>query len=252
MRYLSIIFFCVGMLLQVVPSYSNCDESYPKLDKALISLWHSSKISDHEGAKKALDQIDREWSIVVPDLYKYLNPFVNVEEFDKDMDYFIISMKISLYEEDYPDLAIYAMKMLHQFKMLRAHQNNSITEVYSLDHLLNMIELYSEIDDTVHDQMFGLKYWFEFADLVSGFESEWAVYDDLSIEQITICFPFITQGEHDLLKDKVTECLTYFTDSLDSGYRTDFEMPCEELGGALKELLVLYSDKDNVGLSHKN
>jgi len=252
MKYLSIIIISVGLLLQAIPSYSNCDKSYPKLDKALISLWHSSKTSDHEGAKNAIDQIDREWSLIVTDLYKYLNPFVNIDQFNKDMDYFIISMKISLYEEDYADLAIYSMKMLYQFKALREHQKNASVEAYPLDHLLNMIATYKEIDETVHDQMFGLKYWFEFEDLVAKLKQEWQVYDELSHTQITACFPFMSKGYHLLGKSKVKDCLSYFLASLESGYRTDFAMPCDELGGALRELLVLYSDEDGLAVSLQN
>lgn len=242
----------VALILQVTVSYSNCDASYPKLDQALISLWHHSTVNDHEGAKHALDHIDREWNLMVPELYKYLHPTVNIEQFNKDMDYFIISMKISLYERDYIDLAKFSKKMLFQFKYFREHHKSFAGTSYPIDHVLNMVAYYSEINETVHDQMFGLKYWFEFEDMVNAFQSEWQAYDAKRTEEITKCFPFIAEVEHEMAKEKIEECLSYFLASLESGYRTDFEIPCDELGNALYELIILYGDVDHADLSHRN
>lgn len=252
MKYISTIILCVGLLIHATPAHANCDANYPKLDKALISLWHSSKTQDHAGASTALDLIDREWNLIVPDLYKYLNPTVNIQEFNKDMDYCIISMKISLYERDYHDLSRFAYRMLTEFKFLRDHHRGLQSEAYPIDNLLTLIEIYNDIDATVNDQMFGLKYWFEFADMVDKLKLKWDTYDKLNHTQITACFPFISKGDHLLAKSKVKDCLSYFLASLESGYRTDFAMPCDELGGALSELLVLYADQERLEVSLQN
>lgn len=251
MKYLIFIIFNFA-LMQPSQDASDCEYSYASLDQALIELWDSSKNSDNLRATVALDRIDREWNLIVPDLYKFLNPVVNIQDFNKDMDYLIISMKISLYGRDFGELSQVAIKMLYQFKALREHQFNMKNANYPIDAVLDMVELYEEIDDTVHDQMFGLKYWFEFEDMVLGFNSEWDAYKKLSIENVTQCFPHIVKHEHDIKIEKVEECLSFFLASLESGYRTDFEIPCDQLGSALSDLLVLYSDFGEEDVTHKN
>ena len=242
----------ITFLLPATVSYSNCDANYSKLDQALIGLWHHSMACDHDGAKHALDHIVKEWNLMVPELYKYLNPTVNLEQFNRDMVNFIVSMKISLDERDYIDLGKFSKKMLYQFKYFREHHTDFTSTSYPLYYILNMVEYYSEIGETVHDQMFGLKYWFEFEDIVNAFQSEWKAFDSKSTAEIKKCFPFITNIEHNSAKEKVEKCLSYFLASLESGYRSDFEIPCDELGGALYELMVLYGNVDRSDLSYRN
>lgn len=252
MNYAKVLIISISFLLHASISYANCETSYPKLDQGLISLWHHSKANDYEGAKHALEHIDREWALMVPQLYKYLNPTVNIGQFNREMDYFIVSMEIALYERDYIELAKFSKKMLYQFKYFREHHKDFTRTTYPLDHILNMIEYYNEIDETVHDQMFGLKYWFEFEDMVKTFQSEWNTYDAIGTTEIGKCFPFITEVEHGMAKAKIEECLSYFLDSLESGYRTDFEIPCNELGDALYDLMIMYGNENHAHLSHRN
>lgn len=242
MKYTLVFIFGIGMLINPTVNYSNCDGKYVKLDKALIDLLYHCNANDYEGVEHALDGVDQEWNIIVNKNIIKTTEAILIVDFNKKMDDCIRSMNILFYERDFIGLEKNTKNMLQKLKWLRDYENKLNGTEYPLDQILNMVEYYSEIEETVYDQMFGLKYWFEFEDSVNAFQCEWNAYAEIDTVDITECFSSITKMEHDKAKGKIEECLAYFLDSLESGFRSDFEIPCDELGVALDDLLYLYAD----------
>ena len=132
-----------------------------------------------------------------------------------------------------------AKEVLYEFK--NARSLNQITN-YPLDDLLSMAEAYEDIEITVYDQMFDLQCWFEFEDMINSYIESWERYKAYKIQYIKSYFTHIDPVKHQLLKDEISECTLAFTDALVSGYQTDFQLPCDELGQSINKLLIHYSD----------
>jgi len=222
--------------------YPNCIDSqqevYPSLDRKLISLWESASKNDLVKSKSSLQLVKDEWSMAEQYVSSINHQNFNSGYFKDDTRYLLNAMTKSIEDSNFQQLEDFSYQMLWDFSSMRDCIG---VRNHPIDQLLKTHITYSEIHYTVHDEMMGLKYWFEFQELVEIFEDYWNEYDNMSMDAINSYFGEISQEKHIILKKTVNDCLAIFMSSLDSGNRTDFEMPCDDMGDALNELIWLYS-----------
>lgn len=99
---------------------------------------------------------------------------------------------------------------------------------------------YNQINEIVHDPMFGLLSWKEFLSDVDLMIDYWEMYKCYSDDYIKDYRPSIKLDEHQKICNKIEECLIEFIQSLESGFQEDFSLPCDSLGLSIEELVNLY------------
>ncbi len=115
------------------------------------------------------------------------------------------------------------------------------------DELWDAYLAYQEIKETVNDQMMNLKEWFEFDDQIDRFMCEWDDYDLLDPALMSRYHPEIDRSDRKELGIKMQECLNTFMKSIESGFRPDFVLPCDEIGRVLDDSLSLFAQESKVG-----
>lgn len=211
---------------------------FEPLDQSLISLWIAADDEDIVGCVQNGGNV----TLHLTDLHCLLRAS-EIPHFDKDQ--FIrytstINKAMSRYIQtyDYKRMKYVAIELLFENYSLR--ECLTYTQ-YPLDDLLLLSQSYSDVNFTVRDPMMDLLEWNEFMGLVDRMVEKWNTYDCRSMEYIQDFFPSIPAKEHQLLKDKANDCLTEFLDSLNSGYSSDFEIPCDDLGNAFSDLMKIYA-----------
>ena len=232
-----VIVFAACVLFSV-GSIAQTDLIYPELDKSFIKLWHYSSVRDAKASKLAFDNFNSEWKNVKKKLLKKNTSDASLNTFASEMEDYITLMSSSIEESNLSSLDGAIYDAILSWRSLRKSKGK---DQYSLDKLWQVYDQYCEIDFTISDPMLNLKSWFEFEKDVEKFNELWATYEEVPWEEIQQHFPGITQKEHSYHKQILNQCLDDFIGSLESAYRLDFEMPCEEIGVSINNLIFFYS-----------
>lgn len=215
---------------------------YPSLDRELITLWKSAHERDLQNSITSLKGVLHEWTIAKASLMRSKDSKIDRKQFIDETEYMIKGLRIYVDNGDLTHLEQITYQMLWDFSLMRDCIG---IDDYPIDRLLHMHITHNEIHYTVHDEMMGLRYWFEFQDIVNDFIAHWDEYDCMGIEEIQKYFKNIDPIFHKDLKQTLHTCLAEFIKSMESGYRTDFEIPCDKMGNAIRELIWLYSKNIN-------
>jgi len=230
--------FVISISCVVTGVESQQQQVYPNLDQGLILLWKNALLNDNQNTKSALVLVQKAWSIAKPKITKLRNSQFDNRKFIDETDLILKALPYYIDNNYVKLLENYSYQLLLDLSSMRSCIG---VKNYPLDRLLNLHISYNEIHFTVHDEMMGLLYWFEFQELVEDFIDYWGEYECMDNEDINLNFENIDDELHKGLKDTFNSCLSNFISSLDSANRTDFEIPCEDMGVALRELMWLYA-----------
>ena len=233
----------IGIILLAVSStglfaQANQNLSFTDLDKHLLSLYIASVDMDRKASIAAIDEIEEEWLIVQNAINENDSEIEDIQDFLRRVDSYVLSLRPCHSKTDFSCLRSISSHILFEFRSLR--QCLFITE-YPLDNLWDGIDAYFVIRSTINDRMFNLKEWFEFEDDVNDFICKWEYYDLKHIKEIQSYYPGVLKSEHQMLKEKVNSCTVDLLKSIETGYQSNFVLPCDELGQALNELIRMYA-----------
>jgi len=222
------------------PSVGQSDQwIFPDFDTALLDIWISAD-TETEPWKEKVDKVQQEWDKVKQWVNKGAQKDPKIIAFVDEVDLYLSTLTDCFYSEDFKLMKEYAFKALWYSRYLRRSEK---IDDYPLDVLWNVHFEYNELHHIIHDQMFGLREWSEFSDMVSDFSDLWVDYKSIPIYDLHKYFPDIDLDEHEEVKKNITICLSKLMDSMKSGYQPDYEIPCDDLGLALDELFTLYGAK---------
>jgi len=233
-------FIVLALILAGAPAQAQRSDAliFPDFDKACLSLWLAADSNDEESCRQMARKVTSEWESVRDALNEITVEHIDMQDFIKRVHSYVLSIPICAEASNFSCLKSISYHLLYEFRSLR--QCLYRTE-YPLDLLWEGIDDYLEIKNTINDRMFNLKEWFEFEDDINAFICKWEYYDLQHIKEINHYFPGVKKAEHTALKDKVNGCIYTLLKSLESGYQSDFVLPCDELGFALDDLLRLYA-----------
>lgn len=226
--------FCI---LITAIGYSQVENYSVKFDQLLLRLNNNSKIEAQTNPEFYLGQIDNLWPNVKNKLYGEVDWNKNQNSLIRDIDLNIKILKRSIEIQNFEFTEAVTNKILWKLKELRFSMGQTD---YPIDLLIILQKKYKNIHKAVHDQKLDLLEWMQFQDMVNRFVDDWEQYNCLAIEEIELQFPNINKDQHEIFKNNFMNCLDTFIESLQSGYRTDFELPCDDLGDALFSLSSLY------------
>lgn len=213
-------------------------------DQLMLKLNNESYQEIEENAEYYLNQISDLWPKVKNKLYAEVDWDKHQNHDVRDIDLYINVLKKSIEMKNDEYTEVVSLKILMKLKSIR---NTMGINNYPIDLVITLQSKYQNINKVVNDQKLDLLEWMEFQDLVDEFIINWEIYNCLSSTEIDLRFPNLDKEQHEQSKNKFASCLENFIDSMKSGYRTDFELPCEDLGDALYSLSKLYQ----FNLDHK-
>lgn len=245
-----IVYLCLALnflSLQATASYGeqgmNLELIYPELDKALLSLWLHSGDGDSASCQADAKIISEEWTSVRKELLETKIEHLNIRDFVNSVESYLLSLDDCVQMKDYSCLRSISYHLLYEFRSLR--QCFFVTE-YPLDNLWEAMDRYLDIRKTINDRMFDLKEWFEFEDDINDFICKWEYYDLIHIKEIQMYYPGIDRMAHNTAKEEANSCIFTLLKSLESGFQSDFVLPCDALGEAFDKLLSMYAKSHSV------
>lgn len=229
----------VFLFISWVSVQNNVFTSSSSLDKSLISLWTSADDQDAERCIELLAKVN----IYLDSFYSVLEnnktPHFDKKQYVKYTSTVLNVLKSQVDKHNYTKVKFFVWELLFENYSLR---ECLVYDDYPLDRLLVLSESYKTVHITVKDPMMDLLEWFEFTQLVDRLVENWGQYDCLTIEQIQKYFPHISEEKHLFQKQKANTCLTIFIESIRSALTDEYEIPCEDLGFAISDILKLYGD----------
>lgn len=207
---------------------------FPELDAQLIHLWqqNESKVSLYQ----RVNYLDAIWKDVKPQVCDNLYNFP--EESIYCIEELLLLIRVNA-ERNRIDLI--KPQALDLLKELRALRERTVSYQYPLDVLVYTYETIAEIDYTVHDLLFGLREWFEFNDLLNNLNRDWKTYRAYSFSDLVFYNSGLEKESHEAACVKFELCQAVFMSSLESGYQSDFMLPCNEMKLAIEELFMQYT-----------
>ncbi len=216
---------------------------YPELDKALIQLWEFAENKNVDLYESQVAEVELVWSQVQQDLPKEDVDHFQFIGFNRFMNNLIADIHYACANKNDRNIKSLSFLALREFEILR---HCTSTPDYPLDLLIEAYNNYQELHFIVHDPMLDLFAWFEFEDFVDNFEYCWFLFSKDDLMTIKEYFPEMSMETLNKRIEDVNTCFEDFRLSLETAYRTDFEMPCDQLGKSLKELIFLFGSVQNV------
>lgn len=189
------------------------------------------------------DQFSEEWLKVKERILNHHYDHLDNERFVKYIDPFVRKANAVSYTEGSKESKVYLFKILNSFSEIRDWNCN---ESYPLDIVLNLLRNYDEFHVIIHDPLFDLREWKEFEFSIAHFQSTLELYENIEPEVIHSFNYHLDIDVHRLQIEKIKSCLADLKLATESGYQKTFEMPCDNLGNSLEELLMLYSKEENL------
>ncbi len=205
---------------------------FQSFDYLLVNFWLSSEGESHL-LDTNVDQIENEWIGI-----RGLIANTSIEHFDqyrfiKDQDDRIMGVKNSVKKNKLIDARKETYILLQAFSEVRSCYTNSD---YYLDAILDAYDTYISVHRIIHDEMLALYEWTEFIHYVDQLQCKVEILK-------AVLKPIDGSSKSQLIDESLTrlyDCLVTLNDSLEHAYRPDFEVPCDELESAFKELFLSY------------
>jgi len=230
------IFFFISMFGTLLHAQSRF--IFPELDKSLLNVWIVSQSHGVDALETSILKTENEWLNIKDALAKEKVDNYNMKSFTHDLSYLVELMKRDFENEKYGQIQGYAEHFLWEFRTLR---RCSFIEYYPLDQLWDVYDIYKEVHYTIDDPMFGLREWAEFELLVNDLIKAWENYELIHDGQLIEYYTAIDFNAHKQTKAKISNCILELVASFESGYRTDYQLPCDELDMAFMSLFTLYT-----------
>lgn len=214
------------------------NHDFPSLDNELVDIWVAAENLDLQSCSKSIESAQMLWKDIRLDLSKRPSNAKLHIEFVANLDDLMASFSSICQEGDPNIVSGHAYQLLWEFRVLRDFLED---DSYDLDILWDMFDLHEEILLTVNDDKFGLLSWSEFMKMVEEMSGLWEEYkDEYDVNAKTSHGDLAKLHQENIVK--VSECLSYFEASLESAYQADFQVPCDELGAALKLTIGSHAD----------
>ena len=223
------VLFLPGSLLQAEIS----EFVFPEMDQAVIDLWLYEG-EDMNEALSLLEGVSEEWGVARKNIMELSIAHLDKKGFIEDQDRRIQIIKRLIAKTRLSKARQEAFVLLSEFKDVRECFTN---DDYVLDYLISTYNVYLSVHKIIHDEMMGLYEWREFIWYVDHLKIEVASLEgQLKKSQLD-------GNDNEMITslEKLKVCLTTLDESLGDAYRPDFELPCNELYDAIKELFQAYN-----------
>ncbi len=212
---------------------------YVDLDREVLRMRQSAMEQNAEDVASCLQNVTSMWKEYSALLDIHLAPERAFEVINCQEDRLFV-MKRLLDGERFHTLAGVCEVFMTELVSLRDTYENS----YPLDHLWKTKLFYDDLRNIVNDPLLELLEWNEIDRLYEKLNCSWQEYEMLFQDLIPFYFPDINQEKQRALFDSMAQCFERLRKALDTGYRPDFILPCDEIGHNIDENLKMYARPD--------
>ncbi len=213
--------------------------TYPQMDLAIIKLRKAIIMQDVAQYPEALQVLRDHWGVAANLMLSFDFLEFNIDELVEVEDLTLHALADALSGND----SLAAMEELAYFRQnLMDLRTCEGVEFYPLDAFWKSFDIYHEVRHIVNDQMMDLRGWFEFEDMITEMVARWNQYELIVQDYADEYFPGFNQEEQSIINEEMEGCMSHFIESLESGYRPDFIVPCDQVGFTMEKALDLYVD----------
>ena len=178
-----------------------------QIDAAIIKLHFAAKSQDYKATMVSVNALDSVWSANKFKILDKYNCTAREEMNACRMDGTIATIQMYFEDRDYIPIKKGSEELSSIFKDIKQKE---ILESDPVDLLWNMYMHYEEVHRTVHDNMFGLREWFEFEDLVQVLARDIDLYNGIEFSAMQKYFPYLNRVENENQVEKLNNCFLYF------------------------------------------
>jgi len=209
--------------------------SFVDFDKKLIDYWYGNftKISRSCNIENYV-ALEKEWKEIKNKLIFKSSNCLIYSTFINDINNEFINIDKGYNKIAFTNNVEICYNIQKRFAEFR---NKHYKMDYALDSLWDIFYKYQEINTVVDDPLFDLLSWQEFDLLIVQLEDIKKDYTNKIYIQKPKGLNF---SDHEELMQKFNECFVHFKDSTLEAFTPDFEIPCDDLGNAILNLLLMH------------
>lgn len=121
-------------------------------------------------------------------------------------------------------------------------------DAYAFDELWEYKSKYDRLNKIIHDQMLDLLEWNEIDMLYDQLDCSWQKYELLYQDLLPVYYPNFDVARQKSIFVEMQTCLDRLRQALDSGFRPDFIVPCDDIGSLIEENLELFLPPNSTDL----
>ena len=227
-----------AFLFSLSLSWSQHRLTFPQMDLALIHLRKAVIEQETMNHETHLQDLTDQWGVVANEMLAYDLFEFNMAELVEVQDLTLQSLSEALTRND----SLQAMEEIDFFRQNLMDARTCIgVENYPLDAFWESYDVYRDVRHTVNDQMLDLREWFEFDDMVTEMVARWNQYELIVKKHADSYFPGFDHEKQMEINTEMEGCLSHFIESLESGFRPDFILPCDQIGYTMEKALDIYN-----------
>lgn len=201
-----------------------------ELDQKTIDLWLDSQDTNTD-LEESFEDVQKEWFTARKKIEKLSILHFDNEGFIEDQELRLRGIENAIKKDNREVVENESMILLNDFKEVRTCFTNSS---YLLDDIMETYKTYLELSEIVHDPMMGLYEWSEFIWLIDQVKCKVEIVE-LQLGSDSDQYANI-RGMKSAI-EKVNYCLKLLDESVQTAFQPNFELPCDETGDALLELI---------------
>jgi len=176
---------------------------FPEMDRQLVSLTIQNESAEVLASR--VENINQIWTIAYPIVCDNISCVPDGSIYCIEELLLMITTNAS--RNKWNIVKIDAFDLLREFRSIREAYT---TYLYPLDYLMHTYDSVLEVEYVVNDLMFGLKYWFEFRDILNALQSNWNTYRSVPDSEILFYNTSIDKELHEDYCLQFESCLESF------------------------------------------
>ena len=209
----------------------------PELDQALIRVWLAADAEQQPALQAAYLHLNAQWQECRDEITEFPldthNPYLLTGTIDGHFAHLAQAQQ----QVDYPEAKAIVEAIQWEFQTVR---ESHYQDFYPLDMWWDVNAVFTEIHDATHDPRLGLLEWQELECLFDELVCLLHDYEIRAEEFITQYAPQVDEDTHKAAMNRAYECIASYQEALMFGYQQQLEWPCDQLAGALREILRCY------------
>lgn len=223
----------LGSTTSAVPQFI-----YTDIDQAAVSVWLAAQRGNSNQIPTYVSALERRWRANRADVVKHLDAYGDPIQLTKMVERSVAEIAKAAEKEDFADLQHYSQRLLWDFGIIRAYHRH---DFYPLDHFWPMYLSYVELKAITEDPMLELLEWQELACILEDLTCMVNSYEQVAEENLTRYAPLVDEDAHKQVVNQLYECISNYQDALRTGYQSNLQWPCDQMGESLLTLLSCYS-----------
>lgn len=210
---------------------------FPELDQSLVQVWLAADNEDAEQLTASYHLLLEQWQDSRSEIADFpltaYNPYLLVGA----LDALLIHLDEAQRKSDFEEARAIVDAFQWEFQTVREfHRQN----YYPLDLWWDLHAAFEEIHEATDDPRLALLEWQELECMFDEMVCLLHDYENRAEEHLTQYAPQVDEDTHKAAMNQIYECIAAYQEALTFGYQEDLVWPCDQIAGALQDILGCY------------